>query len=54
MLNVAGVSIPKSKFNVKVRFAKAAFNPKPQAGARPIWLWLSTNQRLPSGPAAMP
>jgi hypothetical protein len=35
-LNVAGVSIPRSKYIVRVSFIKVALNPRPQAGARAI------------------
>lgn len=36
MLNVAGVSMPRLKFILKVVPLKLALNPRPQAGARPI------------------
>jgi len=49
--SVAGVSIPRSKFNVIVVPLMLGRKPRPQAGARAIWSPSdSVNHRAPSGP----
>src|SRR5580658_767409 len=52
---VAGVSMPRSNFIIRLEFENFALNPKPQAGARAMLLpSVSANHKLPSGPAVMP